>query len=287
MNYIFFGSPEFAAIILEKLITAGFVPQAVVCNPDRPVGRKKIITSPPTKLLAQKYNISALQPEVLSNSKLEILNSKPDFAIVASYAKIIPKNILELFPKGIIGVHPSLLPKYRGSTPIQSVILNDEAETGVTLYLLDEKIDHGSIIAQQTLENNDLRTINYVKLHDALANLGADLLIETLPKFIEGKIKPVAQNEAEATFTKKFENRDGYVDLEKDDPVIIEKKVRALNPEPGVWTIITAETASLIRANKKIIGKRMKILEAEVINNKLKLKKIQFEGGKPQTLTNK
>jgi methionyl-tRNA formyltransferase len=284
MNYIFFGSPEFAAIILEKLITAGFVPQAVVCNPDRPVGRKKIITSPPTKLLAQKYNISALQPEVLSNSKLEILNSKPDFAIVASYAKIIPKNILELFPKGIIGVHPSLLPKYRGPTPIQSVILNGEAETGVTLYLLDEKVDHGPIIAQRALENNDLRTINYVKLHDALANLGADLLIETLPKFIEGKIKPVAQNEAEATFTKKFENRDGYVDLEKDDPVIIEKKVRALNPEPGVWTIVTAETVSLIRANKKIIGKRMKILEAEIIGGKLILKKIQFEGGKPQSL---
>jgi len=287
MNYIFFGTPDFAAIILEKLIGAGLPPTLLVCNPDRPVGRKKVITPPQAKIVAEKHGIGIYQPEKLEIRNLKLEIGEADFAIVASYAKIIPKNILELFPKGIIGVHPSLLPKYRGPTPIQSVILNGEAETGVTLYLLDEKVDHGPILARRALENNDLRTINYVKLHNALANLGADLLIETLPKFIEGKIKPVAQNEAEATFTKKFENRDGYVDLEKDDPVIIEKKVRALNPEPGVWTIITAETASLIRANKKIIGKRMKILEAEVINNKLKLKKIQFEGGKPQTLTNK
>jgi methionyl-tRNA formyltransferase len=287
MNYIFFGTPDFAAIILEKLIGAGLPPALLVCNPDRPVGRKKVITPPQAKIVAEKHGIGIYQPEKLEIRNLKLEIGEADFAIVASYAKIIPKNILELFPKGIIGVHPSLLPKYRGPTPIQSVILNGEAETGVTLYLLDEKVDHGPIIAQRALENNDLRTINYVKLHDALANLGADLLIETLPKFIEGKIKPVAQNEAEATFTKKFENRDGYVDLEKDDPVIIEKKVRALNPEPGVWTIITAETASLIRANKKIIGKRMKILEAEVIDSKLKLKKIQFEGKKPQILTNK
>jgi len=292
-KFVFFGSPEFAAIILEKLIVAGFIPSAVVCNPDRPVGRKKIITPPPVKQRIMNYEsgiknkIKILQPERLDKAFLDslfLIHDSFDFFVVASYAKIIPKEILGIPQLGTIGVHPSLLPKYRGPTPIQSAILAGESETGVTLYLLDEKVDHGPILARRVLENYELGIMNYEKLHDALANLGAELIIETLPKFLKGEIKPRPQDESQATYTKKFTTDDGRVDLEKDDPIVIERKVRALNPEPGVWMYATINTVSLIRANKGYIGKRMKILEAKILGGKLILKKIQFEGRKPQIL---
>ena len=278
MKYLFFGTPEFAAIILEKLINAGFIPSAVVCNPDKPTGRKKIITPPLTKLLAIKYNIPVLQPEVLSIFNFQFSISNFDFFIVASYAKILPKEILEIPRFGTIGVHPSLLPKYRGPSPIQAAILNEEQETGVTLFLLDEKVDHGPVLEnrKQKIENSD----NYKTLHNKLAELGGDLLIETIPKFLREEIKSQPQDESQATYTKKFSAEDGFVgfkDLEKaqkDDGQIaieVERKIRALNPEPGVWTIKD--------------GKRMKILEAELMPDKtLKLKKIQFEGKKPVSI---
>jgi len=278
MKYLFFGTPEFAAIILEKLINAGFIPSAVVCNPDKPTGRKKIITPPLTKLLAIKYNIPVLQPEVLSIFNFQFSISNFDFFIVASYAKILPKEILEIPRFGTIGVHPSLLPKYRGPSPIQAAILNEEQETGVTLFLLDEKVDHGPVLEnrKQKIENSD----NYKTLYNKLAELGGDLLIETIPKFLREEIKSQPQDESQATYTKKFSAEDGFVgfkDLEKAQKdggqiaIEVERKIRALNPEPGVWTIKD--------------GKRMKILEAELMPDKtLKLKKIQFEGKKPVSI---
>jgi len=279
MKYVFFGTPDFAAIILEKLIKAGWLPTAVVCNPDKPVGRKRIITPPPTKVIALKNGIKAYQPEKLEipacagreNLKLEI--GEIDFAIVVAYAKIIPKEILGLPRLGTVAVHPSLLPKYRGSSPIQTAILDGEKETGVTLFLADEKVDHGKILAvsRLPLEVKD----NYESLSKKLAESGGVLLVEILPKYLKNEITPLTQDESQATYTKKFVTQDGYVDLEKDKPEIIEKKVRALNPEPGVWTLRQAQGRP----------QRMKILEAELMpENKLRLKKIQFEGKKPQRI---
>jgi len=278
-KYVFFGTPQFAAIILEKLINSGFIPEAVVCNPDKPVGRKKIITPPPTKLLAVKYNILVLQPEVLSISNFQFSISNFDFFIVASYAKIIPKEILEIPRLGAIGVHPSLLPKYRGSSPIQTAILKGDAKTGVTLFLMDEKIDHGPILSQSEIQISQSET--YTSLHDKLAELGAELLIDFLKKYEnirkDEKIEGMPQDESQATYTKKFSNKDAYIeplDLEKaqneggEIAIQIDRKIRGLNPEPGTWTIKN--------------GKRVKILEAILtVGNKLKLKKIQFEGKKP------
>lgn len=288
-KFVFFGTPAFAAIILNKLIKAGWLPALVVCNPDKPVGRKKIITPPLTKILAQQYNIKVLQPENLVN--FEIQNLKFEFFIVAAYNKIIPKEILDIPSFGAIGVHPSLLPKYRGPTPIQNVILNNEAQTGITLFLLDEKIDHGPIIAKSKFQILNSR-ITYEALNEKLAEIGGDLLIETLPKFLKGEITPQPQNENEATYTRKFTTEDGYVDLVKDDPLIIERKIRALNPEPGVWTMICPSiftspqdvNINLSSCNDDRLKKRMKILEAVIIDNKLKLKKIQFESQKPKFL---
>jgi len=273
MKFIFFGSPEFAAIILERLIAAGLPPALIVCNPDRPTGRKKIITPPPAKIVAQKNGFPVLQPVDLKTEDFKSEIKDFDLGIVAAYGQIIPKEIIGSFKNGVLGVHPSLLPKYRGATPIQSVILNGDRVTGVTLFLMDEQIDHGPILAQREfrIQNLESGIWNYETLHDKLAELGGDLLVETIPKYAKGEYKLQPQNDKDATYTKKFKDDDAYIDLEKDDPVMVERRVRALNPEPGVWTF---------QNNKK----RLKILEAEIIDGKLKLKKIQIEGKTPQNL---
>ena len=278
-QYVFFGTPNFAAIVLERLIAAGFPPACVVCNPDKPVGRKKVITPPPAKLVAQKNGIRVWQPE-----KLEVISYKSevgevDFAVVAAYSKIIPKNIIEIPAMGVIGVHPSLLPKHRGASPIQSTILHGDEETGVTLFLIDEKVDHGPILAQARI-NSHGSWVMYIELQKKLAELAGDLLIETFPKFLTGEIVPRAQNESEATYTKKFSSEDAYIppdDLalaisgeDQNMAELIERKIRALNPEPGVWTM----------KNEK----RTKLLEAEIQGGKLRLKKVQIEGKKSQNI---
>jgi len=286
MKYVFFGTPNFAAIILEKLISAGFIPEAVVCNPDKPVGRKKIITPPPVKQRILnlesgiKNKIKILQPEKLSDIKSQLSDVNCQLFIVAAYAKILPKEILEIPRLGTIGVHPSLLPKHRGATPIQTAILNGDEITGTTIFLIDEKMDHGAIIANSEFRIQNLEW-NYETLMKKLAELSADLLIEILPN-IEEKIKnAMPQDESKATYTKKFKTEDAYIepiDLEKaqngsaNSPQVavqIERKIRALNPEPGVFTIIN--------------DKRIKLLESKISDNKLKLIKIQKEGKKSQT----
>lgn len=275
MKYVFFGTPEFAVIILEKLIQAGLMPEAVICNFDKPVGRKQIITPPPVKVLAQKQGLTVYQPQDKAELLEIIKNLQPDLAIVAAFGMIFTKEILDVPKYGFINVHPSLLPKYRGPTPIQTVILNGDKETGVSLFLVDEEIDKGLILASSRLP---LRiSDNCETLMRKLADLGADLLVETLPKYINAEITPFSQDESQATYTKRFSIQDGYIEPSNLEKAIneggeiskeIDRKIRALNPEPGVWTVQH--------------GKRMKILEVSLTSeNKLKLKKIQFEGKKP------
>ncbi len=286
MKYIFFGTPEFSAIILDKLIKADFVPTAVVTNPDRPAGRGKILTASAvkTRIMNQesgiRNTIKILQPETLDGLFINELESVgAEAGVLVAYGKIIPKEVINVFPKGIIVIHPSLLPKYRGATPIQNAILNGDEKTGTTLFLMDEKIDHGPIIANKKagIMNDD----TYETLSQKLAGLSGDLLINTLPEYLEGRVLPKEQNHSQVTYTKKFTSEDGFVDpvdlkeaLEKKRPPkaeIIWCKVRALNPEPGVWTIWKG-------------GRRMKILEADLINGNLNLKRVQFDGEKPRLM---
>jgi len=237
-SFIFFGTPEFAAIILEKLIKAGFIPEAVVCNPDQLVGRKKILTPPPVKSLiikneAWNIKIKILQPEKLDSSFIiKVSCFKPDFFIVSAYGKIIPKEILDIPHLGTIGVHPSLLPKLRGPSPIQTAIINGDKKTGASLFMLDEKIDHGPILAKRECE---LKNENYEELSKKLAELAADLAIETLPKWLREEIKPAPQNETEATYTKMVKRKDGEINLQQETAEEIDRKIRALNPEPGTY----------------------------------------------------
>jgi len=265
---VFIGTPEFGAIILEKLCEANFKPYSgrwpnepfrpvlVVTAPDKPVGRKKIITPPPVKIVAQKYNIPVSQPEILVNSKSQITNSKPDLIIVAAYGQILPKEILEIPKYGCLNVHPSLLPKYRGASPIQYAILNKDKETGVTIILMDKKMDHGKIISNSKFLISN-KEITYPELQKELAKIGANLLLETIPKWIKGAIKPKAQDESAASYTKILTKKDGKVDWRKSADEI-EKQIRAYSPWPGSWTFW-----QIIRENLL----RVKILKADVFKS--------------------
>lgn len=277
MKYAFFGTPEFAAIIIKKLLDANLSPNLIVCNPDKPSGRKKIITSPRAKIIAEENNINIFQPEDFKQENIEKLKDF-DFFVVAAYAKILPEEIINLPRLNTIGVHPSLLPKYRGATPIQAVILNGEQKTGVSLYLLDEKMDNGPILTQSELSISESET--YGSLHNKLAELSADLLIKTLPKFAVNKITAQIQNHAKATYTKKINTEDAFIEYETLEKAqeqggeiaqIIDRKIRALNPEPGTWTINKEE-------------QRIKLLESKIKNDKLILKVIQKQGKTPTFL---
>ncbi|MDR3401422.1 MAG: methionyl-tRNA formyltransferase [Chthoniobacter sp.] len=288
MKYAFFGSPRFAAIILGRLIGAGMPPAALVCNPDRPVGRKKIVTPPLTKQAALEANahggadgtIAIIQPEKLDEQFIEQLRAlAPDFFVVAAYAKIIPRAVLDIPKLGTLGTHPSLLPKYRGASPIQSALLAGEAVTGTTIYAMDEKMDHGAIYAQR--EWPVAPGTNYPALEEQLAELSAEALIRTIPSFYAGALAPRPQDESQATFTKKFTTQDGFVDEKDLDSATtggnkemaraIVNRINALDPEPGCWTMRN--------------GTRIKLLEATLdANGLLKLLVTQEEGQKPKRI---
>jgi methionyl-tRNA formyltransferase len=226
---------------------------------------------------ARAKEIAILQPEKPIDAADVLRTLGADLFVVAAYARIIPEIILEIPQLGTLGTHPSLLPKYRGASPIQSAILNGDTETGVSIYVMDAEMDHGPILATGKCPIGNTET--YPELEEKLANLAAQLLVQSMPDFLAGKVAATEQNGSLATYTKKFATQDGFVD-ERDlasaksgDPskaVTIYNKIRAFNPEPGVWT----ETD----------GKRMKILAAALSDDgtTLRLKTVQKEGGVPQ-----
>lgn len=249
MKYAFFGSPRFAEIILRGLIEHHYIPTVLVCNPDKPVGRKHIITPPPTKVVARDYpSITVLQPD--SKDAMSALATHPlvttcDIAIVAAYARIIPKTVLEAFKMGVIGVHPSLLPRHRGASPIQQTILDGDVITGVTLYRMDEFMDHGPMYAQKELLA-PIDRATYQSLIEDLGALSVNMLLELIPLLENNVTSLITQDESRATCTKKFTTDDGFVDMEKDSPVTVDRKIRALNPDPGAYTIMSGKRTKLI-----------------------------------------
>ncbi len=277
VRIIFFGSFEFAVPVLEALILAEYNVTAVVTNPDKPSSRKKILTPPPIKIAAQKLGLNILQPRSLKNTEfLNLLkpityNLKPDLGIVVGYGKIIPPEIFNLPKHGTLNIHPSLLPKYRGPSPVQTAMLNGDTKTGVTIMKLDEELDHGEIVA--TTNYQLPTTSSSEEAHTALFKLGAALLIKILPDYLADKIKSQPQDHSRATYTHKFTTEDGEI-KQTDTAEQAYNKIRALNPEPGAYIWFT-------KGNER---KRLKILGAELENGRLKLKKVQLEGGKPMVI---
>jgi len=245
-NIIFFGTPEFGKIILERLVRSPYKPSLVVTAPDKPVGREQEMSPPPVKLLAQEHKIVVIQPESLQsfptplNQESKIKNQDQDhdhdidIIIVAAYGKLLPKKILEIPKYGTLNVHPSLLPRWRGSSPIQYAILNGDTKTGVTVMLADEELDHGPILAQKEF-GVSISKISTPELSQALAELGAKLLTETIPKWVEGEIKPKEQVEENATYSRILTKQDGHIDWSKTAEEI-ERQIRAFTPWPGSFT---------------------------------------------------
>ena len=240
MHITYLGTPNFSKRVLKSLITEGISVDAVVTARDKPRGRGQKKRPSPVKKWALGKDISVFH-------QLEEVIDKTDLVLVAAYGKIIKKDQLEKPRYGFLNVHPSLLPHYRGPTPIQAAILNGDKETGVTIMLMDEKIDHGPILNREKVE---LSGDEYYKdLENKLSTLGGKLLAQTIPLWVKEKIKPEPQDHKEATFTDLLTKEDGRVDW-TESATLIERKIRAYNPWPGVYSF----------ANEK----RVKIFKAEV-----------------------
>ena len=234
---VFMGTPKFAVPVLEMLIE-NYGVDLVITQPDKKVGRKKVLTPPPVKVVALDNNIKVLQPEKISTDEetyntLKELN--PDIIITAAYGQLVPEKILEIPKHKCINVHGSLLPKLRGGAPIQYSILENHKKTGITIMYMVKKLDAGDMISK--VEVDILDSDNYELLHDKLSVAGRDLLNETLPKIFSGDIAPEKQDDEQATFARNILREDEKIDWNTSAREVF-NKVRALDPTPGAFTYL-------------------------------------------------
>lgn len=235
-RFVFFGTPQFAVTVLDELERDGLRPTLVVTAPDRPKGRGLQLTPSPVKEWACARNIPVLTPERLRENDMitAVLRSNPvDCFVVAAYGQILPKQVLGMAPGGTLNVHPSLLPKFRGASPVESAILSSETKTGVTIILLDEEMDHGPILAQEDDVPLEPRPKGS-ELETTLARKGGELLAKTMRAWIAKEIAPKEQDHWLATFTKKIVKEDGRIDP-AGDVVMSLKKIRAFDEWPGAY----------------------------------------------------
>lgn len=278
---VFFGTHEFAATILQGLLDSDIVSvEMVFTQPDRKTGRKQIMEESPVKKLAKKYNIPVEQPDSLKNFQYPISNIQ--LAVVAQYGLIIPKKIIDSFPKGMINVHGSLLPKYRGASPIQMALVNGEKETGVTIMLMDEKMDHGPILSEQKIAIADDDT--FATLSQKMATVGAELLLDTIPKYLNGEIKQREQAHEQATFTKLLNKDDGKIDFTKTAAEIY-NLYRGFTSWPGIWCLRNGKRLKLlkIRKSEKTLpvgeaGAENKHIFIGCANGSIEVLELQLEG---------
>lgn len=240
LKILFWGTSEFIgslqhARFLRKLIGVGVRPRLVITAPDDP--EKPIVA---VKKAALEFGIPVLQPSTLKSFSNELSSYEIDLSLVAAYGKILPSEVLDIPKFSSLNVHPSLLPRWRGPTPIQSTILNGDTATGVTIIQMDAQMDHGPIVAKQELSLNG-RSWTAPTLSDALTDLGVKLFLETVEPWIRGKITPQPQNHDAATYCRMLKKDDGRIDWKKPAQYI-ERMVRAFNPWPGAWTLWPSES---------------------------------------------
>lgn len=242
MSIVFYGTDEFAATILNRICeSSDFKILCVITRPDRPSGRKNEIVYSPVKIIAEKYNLEILQPDSLKEFDSEHLH-KANLAVVAEYGLIIPERLLNYPISGTINLHGSILPRYRGASPIQTAILSGEDETGVTLMLMDKKMDHGPIISsvKTAIGKDEL----FGSLYMRLANSGAELFLNDAKKYIDGKITAISQDETAASYCKILNRDDGKIDFSKSAREIYDK-YRAYTPWPGIWALYNGKRIKL------------------------------------------
>lgn len=287
LKFVFWGTPDVASETLEILKGNGYLPSLIITAPDRPQGRKMLITPPPVKVWAIENKIPYIQPETLKggpdvvfeniaqadepsiaireHADMRVLkdNIRSGLFIVVAYGKIMPEEILNMPKLGSINIHYSLLPKYRGASPVESAILNGDEETGISIQKMEFKMDSGPIIAQE--KTTILPEEKASELRARLIKIGGELLVKTLPEFVEGKITPVPQDESKATHCKKIKKEDGLLEL-TGDPVKNYNEFRAYATWPRTFFFKD--------------GKRVIVTDAKLENGVFKILKIIPEGGK-------
>lgn len=251
VKVIFMGTPDFAVPVLQKLIENTKV-VLVVSQPDKCVGRKQILTKTPVKIEAEKHGIPVFQPVKIREDYDVILNTEADLIVTCAYGQIIPKKVLDYPRLGCINVHASLLPKYRGGAPIHKCLLNGDELTGITIMYMDEKMDNGDIISQE--EYTILESDNVGTLHDKLSEIGANLLIETLPSIVDGTNARIKQEESQVTYAYNIKREEERIDFRKSGRVIL-NQIRGLNP----WPL----------ANFLLEDQEMKVLEASFLEKEI------------------
>lgn len=246
MKTIFAGTTDFGIPTLEML-KRDFGLALVITQPDRPVGRKQELAPPPVKVWARANGIPCIQPERISDAEKEIQASGADVMVVAAYGQIIPQGVLSRPANGCVNLHTSLLPKYRGASPIQNAIMNGDPETGVTVMVMDEKMDHGPVLAQ--LKVPILDSDDFTSLHAKLAEDAAVLLAGTLPEFLAGRVTPQEQDHTAATIVNTIKRDDARLDWTRNAREIF-NMTRALNPEPGTWTTLGKKSVKILKTEE-------------------------------------
>ncbi|AZU61472.1 methionyl-tRNA formyltransferase [Neobacillus mesonae] len=246
---VFMGTPDFSVSVLQQIIHDGYEIIGVVTQPDRPVGRKKVLTPPPVKVEALKHNIPVFQPEkIREHEELEkILALQPDLIVTAAFGQILPKELLDAPKHGCINVHASLLPELRGGAPIHYAILQGKEKTGITIMYMAEKLDAGDILT--VIEVPITEEDNVGTLHDKLSAAGAKLLSETLPKLLEGSLTPIPQNDAQATFAPNIKREQEKINWSKSGEEIY-NHIRGLNPWPVAFTTLNGQVVKIWQAEK-------------------------------------
>jgi methionyl-tRNA formyltransferase len=295
LRIIFMGTAELSCASLEKISAdKNFQIIAVVTQPDKPKGRELKLTPSPVKVLAEKLQLPVLQPLKARDEKFitELRELKPDLMVVVAYGQILPQTILDLPRFGCLNVHTSLLPKYRGAAPIQWAIADGEPETGVTIMKMDVGLDTGPILS--TRRAPILPTDDSQILHDRLAQLGAELLVETIPDYVAGKISPQPQPTEVSTYAAKIKKEDGQIDWNLPAQKIW-NRLRAFTPWPGAFTFLQSESKPQLLKIWKVevvekSGEAGKILSADKTGilvgcgqNALRILELQREGGKRLT----
>ncbi|MFA1818621.1 methionyl-tRNA formyltransferase [Virgibacillus oceani] len=230
---VFMGTPDFSVPILKALTETGHEVILVVSQPDRPKGRKRVITPTPVKMEAEKHGIPVFQPEKIKSQYKEILSYQPDLIITAAYGQILPNELLEAPEYGCINVHASLLPELRGGAPIHYAILQGKKETGITIMYMVEQLDAGDILSKKTVPIEDSDHVG--SLHDKLSAAGADLLTETLPDLFANRLKPTRQNNEKATFATNIKRNEEKIDWTKSNGEIY-NHIRGMHPWPVAYT---------------------------------------------------
>lgn len=294
-SIVFMGTPEFSAPILQSLVDTGYDVKAVVTQPDRPVGRKHVLTASPVKKVAVANDILVLQPEKIGGSPemAQVIDIAPDLIVTAAFGQFLPTKLLNSVKVAAINVHASLLPKYRGGAPVHYAVMNNDDETGVSIIYMVKKMDAGDVISQQAIPIE--KTDDVGTMFDKLSVLGRDLLLATIPNILSGDISPIAQDEGKVTFSPTIKPEQEEVDFSL--PVeLVDAKIRGLRPFPSsyivlagirtkLWDVTVLDEKTDLSAGKVVRRGKHELVLSTGHHGTIQINQLQPAGKPKQTIT--